>query len=88
MASMLMAVANGQNIDELSLQELDAQVHWAGPSESRVGTPVPRAVRKAIQGGPRPRPRTAKQLVAAVASSTQKLTSHAMHLARELKVCI
>ena len=53
--------------------------------ETRVGTPVPRDVRREIRGGPL-RKRTSRQLAQAVAANAQKLTSHAMHLSRELKV--
>ena len=51
----------------------------------RIGTPVSLDIRREI-AGPRRRDRTAKQLAQAVVANVQKLTSHAMHLSRELKV--
>ena len=76
-----------QQGSEISAQEeAPLAVLEAAPSRSHLGTPVPREIRREIQGGARRKPRTARQLAAAVASTAHQLTSHAMHLSRELKV--
>ena len=96
MAALLMAAATGQTVDNLHMQEFDYEEVEEAKATSeiaptpreetpRVGTPVPLDVRREIAGSKR-KERTARQLAQAVAANAQKLTSHAMHLSRELKV--